>query len=233
MAKVMTEEEFVEEVTDKICSSCHKNMNGDFMTLSIHDNGKGIDSKDIENIFLPFFTTREREGGTGMGLSVLHGLLHDQQGHVLVDSIAGQYTEFKLLLAEEKLVIRDQEINQKVGRNIHIMIVDDEVPVGNVLAEILKHYDFEVTVETDSKQALINFNKHPDRYDLIITDKEMPNLTGIELAKLINDIKNNVPVILITGYGKDSVNENVESIKAILSKPFETMELIGNIRKLI
>ncbi len=229
-----------ERITDKTCSSCHENVDGHFIALSIHDTGKGIGLKNMENIFLPFFTTREREGSTGMGLSALHGMLHDQQGHIFVESIVGEYTEFKLLLPEEDLSISDdltnkidQKVEQKIDKKIHILIVDDEASVANVLAEIIRHYNYDVTVETNSKNALINFSKNPDIYDLIITDKDMPDLTGIDLAKSVTDIKTNVPVILITGYNKDSISEDLDSIKVVLSKPFETEELIDNIKKLI
>jgi len=229
-----------QSIKDTICNSCHENIKGSFIVLYIHDTGKGIQEKDMEKLFLPFFTTRESEGGTGMGLSALHGMLHDQQGHVLVDSVAGQYTEFKLLFPEKEQVINDAQINvsdqkikQTADREKHIMIVDDEEPVANVLSEIIRHYDYKVTVETNSKKALIKFSNNPDIYDLIITDKDMPHLTGVELASSINSINKNVPVILITGYNKDSISENADGIKMILSKPFETTELIESIRKLV
>ena len=105
--------------------------------------------------------------------------------------------------------------------------------MANVLAEILRNYNYEITVETNSKEALKRFGKGPDMYDLIITDSDMPNLTGVELAKAINDIKSDVPVLLITGYNVDSIDNDSENIKAVLTKPFETPNLIKNINRLV
>jgi len=229
-----------QKLNGEICNSCHEVINGNYVALCIRDTGKGINSKDIENIFLPFFTTREMDGGTGMGLSALHGMLHDQGGHVLVDSVVDQYAEFRLLLHESDLDSRENELNgssQKINKSkentVRIMVVDDEESVANVLAEILRNYNYEITVETNSKEALKRFNKGPDMYDLIITDSDMPNLTGIELAKAINDIKSDVPVLLITGYNVDSIDNDSENIKAVLTKPFETANLIKNINRLV
>jgi len=229
-----------QKLNGEICNSCHEVIKGNYVALCIRDTGKGINSKDIENIFLPFFTTREMDGGTGMGLSALHGMLHDQGGHVLVDSVVDQYAEFRLLLHESDLDSRENELNgssQKINKSkentVRIMVVDDEESVANVLAEILRNYNYEITVETNSKEALKRFNKGPDMYDLIITDSDMPNLTGIELAKAINDIKSDVPVLLITGYNVDSIDNDSENIKAVLTKPFETANLIKNINRLV
>jgi len=229
-----------QKLNGEICNSCHEVINGNYVALCIRDTGKGINSKDIENIFLPFFTTREMDGGTGMGLSALHGMLHDQGGHVLVDSVVDQYAEFRLLFHESDLDSRENELNgssQKINKSkentVRIMVVDDEESVANVLAEILRNYNYEITVETNSKEALKRFNKGPDMYDLIITDSDMPNLTGIELAKAINDIKSDVPVLLITGYNVDSIDNDSENIKAVLTKPFETANLIKNINRLV
>jgi len=229
-----------QKVNEEICNSCHEVINGNYIALCVRDTGKGINSKDMENIFLPFFTTRERDGGTGMGLSALHGMLHDQKGHVLVDSVVDQYTEFRLLLPESDLEVRENELDGSGQKrreikenNLRIMVVDDEESVANVLAEILRNYNYEITVETNSKEALKRFSNGPDLYDLIITDSDMPNLTGIDLAKAINDIKSDVPVLLITGYAVDSIDNDSENIKAVLTKPFETPDLIKNINRLI
>lgn len=223
--------------SDVECGSCHETINGDYVVLSVQDTGHGINNKDINNIFLPFFTTREMSGGIGMGLSALHGMLHEQQGHVLVESEINQGTEFRLLfpVIEDETVDKvdaDSNLISNVS-NISIMLVDDEVSVANVLAEILRHYDYKVTVETDSKSALVNLSEKPDAYDLVITDKDMPNLSGIELAEQISEINQEIPVILITGYDANSVGNNNQYIKSVLSKPFETTDLINSIKNLL
>ena len=112
------------KLNGEICNSCHEVINGNYVALCIRDSGKGINSKDIGNIFLPFFTTHEMDGGTGMGLSALHGMLHDQGGHVLVDSVVDQYAEFRLLLPESDLDSRENELNgsgQKINKSKEIL----------------------------------------------------------------------------------------------------------------
>lgn len=220
------------------CSSCHEIINGDYVAISIKDTGKGIALDERDKIFMPFFTTHQKDGGTGMGLSALHGMLHEMHGHVIVESVVEQYTIFTLLLPVNKV---DAEVN--VDENevdtentykeaMHIMIVDDEESVANFLSEILELNGYQVSIETNSKEALKNISEFPDKYDLLITDQSMPQLSGTELAKSVYDIRQDLPVILMTGYQVDKNNKEFEFVNEVLSKPFETKELLYKIRHL-
>ncbi len=227
-------------IIDIVCSSCHESVNGDFIVLYVNDTGIGIEHKNMENIFLPFFTTREKEGGTGMGLSALHGMQHDQNGHVFVESIVGQGSEFSLIFPEDKQeVVADklddqmQKFNASSKERVCILIVDDEASVANVLSEILANHGYDTVVEINSKTALMNFSENPDKYDLVITDHTMPNLTGVEFSILLKKIKNDIPIILMTGYEDNAVKDGLKEVDMVLIKPFETGEILKSISELI
>lgn len=223
------------------CSSCHEIIKGDYVSISIKDTGKGILLGDQDKIFMPFFTTGQNEGRTGMGLSALHGMLHEMHGHVIVESVTEQFTAFTLLLPVNKVsneaIVEDTGVDNsevdaenKYKEKMHIMIVDDEESVANFLSEILELNGYQVSRETNSKEALKNISASSDKYDLLITDQSMPELSGAELAKLVNGIRADLPVILMTGYQIDKDSKEFEFINDVLIKPFETKELLHKIR---
>jgi PAS domain S-box-containing protein len=225
-------------IENEICNSCNETVNGEYVVLSVSDTGKGIKASDIDNIFIPFYTTHEFEGGTGMGLSAFHGMLHDQKGHVVVESVVGEYTTFKLYFP----ICVDTNDVQTTGvsnsssldpNSTCILIVDDEEPVANVLAEILRHYNYEVVVETNSKSALKLYSNNPNKFDLILTDKDMPYIDGFEFSNSIFEINKEVPIILMTGHDIVLLNYNSNNIKMTLTKPFETTELIKAIKNIL
>jgi len=227
------------KVENKICSSCQQAINGDYVELVVRDTGVGIKPNVLEQVFLPFFTTHEQEGGTGMGLSALHGMLHDQKGHVLIDTVVGVFTEFKLFLPTVNSKFSNiTSHNHKSGdvadlpANSHIMIVDGEDLVANVLAEMLMNSGYDVVIETNSKVALRNYTSSPEKYDLIITDREMSDLNGIDFSKLIYDVDKNVPVILMSGHGVVVLDKLPKNVKSVLSKPFEAAKLIEAIKSI-
>lgn len=221
------------------CSSCNKIVSGDYICISVRDSGRGIPQNNIENIFLPFFTTRQHEGGTGMGLSALHGMLHDMEGHVIVDSIIGKFTEIKLLfptslIAENKLPENDvvEVEHDKRAKISHILLVDDDLSVANFMFEMLSLKGFQVTKETSSSEAFKIFSEDPDKYDLLITDQSMPELSGTELVNRIHEIRQDLPVFLMTGYGETHFSLGTGHIHSILTKPFDTKLLLEKINQL-
>lgn len=226
----------VTHINNIICSSCHEIISGDYVFVSVKDTGKGIPETDIVNIFMPFFTTHHDKGGTGMGLSALHGMLHDMKGHILVDSVIDDYTEFKLLFPIDKVTEIKESVTQysehlehkevKRVKKLHILVVDDDKSVANFMFEMLSINGYEVTKETNSKEAFKLFSENPNKFDLLITDQSMPHLSGSELVKLVCDIREDLPVILMTGYGENELNDEAEHINAVLTKPFDTSELL-------
>lgn len=226
------------KLTNTECNSCHELIDGDYVSISVNDTGKGISPDNLDKIFMPFFTTRNNEGGTGMGLSALHGMMHEMNGHVLVESVPEQNTVFTLLFpisaVSKDMSITDSEVsaNNEDKDDMHILLVDDEEAVVNFLVEILKMNGFHVTGETNSKNALKHISEHPGKYDLLITDQNMPDLNGLELSKLVNDIRKDLPVILMSGHQIDKDNKEFEQIKSVLTKPFDTKELIKKVKQI-
>jgi len=231
-----------QEGTTQICCSCHRNIIGNFVELAIGDNGQGITQKNIQKLFLPFFTTHQMDGGTGMGLSVLHGMLHEHHGHVLISSEPEQGAKFSLLFPvyEQINAIDDVIHNEVVNRDnldkAHILLVDDEQIVVDLLAELLTFSGYQISAHTNVQSALAMFMAAPETFDLLITDQNMAGLTGLMLARAIKQVRIDLPAILISGKPVDNFADDInfiESIDGFLTKPFKTKQLNTLVEKLI
>lgn len=222
-----------------ICDSCHENMSGAYISIQIEDSGTGMGAVTKKRLFEPFFTTKEVGKGTGMGLSIVHGIIHNHNGHILVDSEIGNGTTITILLppAIKSDDLSAPEFNS--GDTIksisltgkYIMVVDDDVSITNYVGELLKKYGAKVTVKNNSEDALSFFRNHHDEFDLVITDQTMPKLTGFEMAMSMLKISEDIPVILCTGYSED-VNEKIaleNNIKVFLNKPVKSQDLLSAI----
>lgn len=215
------------------CDSCYQSIDGTYVAISVKDNGQGM-SEDVRlKIFNPFFTTKEVGKGTGMGLSVIHGIVHGIGGHIQVKSEIGSGSEVCVFLPQ--LTDTAHETEQERPRiaeieqlsHLRIMVVDDEEAMATMLREFLQMYGAIVSVYTQPEMALTAFKQHPDTFDVIITDETMPRLTGFDLAKTMLAIRGNIPIILCTGYS-DSVNEdNARSsgIREFMYKPIDLDKL--------
>ena len=226
--------------SDEECSSCHKKITGNWVEVIVADNGCGMSKEVEERIFDPFFTTKGLGQGTGMGLSVLHGIVKGHDGHIIVESVLGKGTRFRLLFpaidAEDNLLTTDIENNQNIihGSGQRILIVDDQVSLADIEYDLLTSYGYECTKKYDSEEALNFFLSEPDSFDLIITDQTMPNLTGLELIDCIRENKIDIPIIIVTGYS-EKIKDNkldMENVTLLL-KPVETKKLLANVAGLL
>ena len=224
------------------CRSCHERVTGDHIELFVQDTGHGIEPEQLDRIFDPFFTTKEVGKGTGMGLSMVHGIMHDHGGHVLVDSEPDRGSTFRLLfpLADDRASTvnrKDNGKNEPSNRSLdgHILVVDDEASVGCFLADLLESCSGHVTVETDSCAALEKFKQNPKAYDLVVTDQTMPGLTGAELAQAMLAIRPELPVVLCTGYSDhmDEARAKALGIRGYLKKPLVSDVFLGMVSKLL
>lgn len=198
-----------EKNIDAVCQTCKEHIQGEYVNLTVEDTGTGIKADILDNIFEPFLTTKAEGKGTGMGLSVVHGILHKHQSHIVVETEYGTGTRFHLLIppiseqhktpGKEKTSVT---IAQSDGKGKHILVVDDEESVAMFLQEFLQLYDYKVTVTTSSKQAVDLFKQSPADFDLIITDQTMPEMTGTEMIQQIFQITPDIPVILCSGYNE-------------------------------
>ena len=224
------------------CRSCHERVTGDHIELFVQDAGHGIKPERLDRIFDPFFTTKEVGKGTGMGLSMVHGIMHGHHGHILVDSQPGRGSTFRLLfpLAGGRADAADTEDGgkSKPPRQLldaHILVVDDETSVGQFLAELLENHGARVTVETDSHVALENFRADPEAFDLVVTDQTMPGLSGAELAQAMLRIRPALPVVLCTGYSDqvDEAGAKALGIRGYLEKPLASDAFLRRISELL
>ncbi len=158
----------------------------------------------------PFFTTRDKGKGTGMGLSVVHGIIDDYHGKIMVESALGMGSMFTLYLPAidyEEIDVSVEESIVPAGRE-KILFVDDEELLTDLGKHMLGELGYIVEAHTDSVEALRIFEKEPHSFDLIITDMTMPNLTGEDLAKKILHIRPDLPIILCTGYSEKITEED-------------------------
>lgn len=235
-------------INNEECISCHMPIKGNYLEVSIQDTGSGIEPKIINNLFDPFFSTKEmgNEKGTGMGLAMVHGIMHEHNGHIIVESSLGKGTKFRLLFPLAVIVDGDKSNNTKdvtlvdaESRNkadgLNILVVDDEASIVSLLKEVLSSHGFNVTGFTDSELALSHFKENTKKYDIVITDQTMPNLTGAELSKSLISIQPDISIILCTGYSErlDEKNAQNVGIKTYLNKPVSMKKLLSTITQLV
>jgi CheY-like chemotaxis protein len=209
----------------------------DYLKLSVKDTGHGMAAETLKQIFDPFFTTKQPGEGTGLGLSVVHGIVRNHDGCVLAESKPGRGSTFYVYLPKPTVRVSPHARGTVVmpRGSERILFVDDEEMMSDVSKERLRSLGYKVTASTNSKRALSIFRARPDRFDLVITDYTMPNLTGIDLAVELLKIRPDIPVILYTGQRDASLPEKVQEagIREFLRKPLVKLELAQAIRRVL
>ncbi len=227
------------------CVICSKPVQGDWVSLLVQDNGKGISDTEMEHIFEPFFTTKGREKGTGLGLSVVQGIVASYDGHILVERDLRQGTGFRILFPryDEAAVQTEGEVHNETEADddtddsgARVLVADDEAAMRELLDEALRTEGYIVTLCADGAEAWDALQKNPSQsYDLLITDQTMPHLTGLELVERVRKRGDDIPVVLCTGYS-DKVNEEVLqslNIAHYLSKPLQLQQLITLVHRVL
>lgn len=197
---------------------------GRYVQVTVTDSGPGIPDHILSKIFDPFFTTKPVGEGTGMGLSVVHGLVKKLQGHISVESFEGSGTTFFITIPEYKILTGPDPVEKHPSISTgsgHILFVDDEVSIAQISKEFLEHLGYTVTVRVNAVEALEAFRANPQQFDCLITDQTMPTLGGDQLAREILKIRPDIPVILCTGfsYTIDKNTALAQGITAFLYKP--------------
>jgi len=203
---------------------------GAYVRLSVSDTGHGMPGDVLERIFEPYFTTKKEGEGTGMGLSVVHGIIKSHNGDIKVYSEPGKGTTFNIYLPRirAKAAMADSPVAEQIPKGSgSVLIVDDEEKIIEVMTQMLEYLGYEVTSFTDSQKALAAFRKNPDIFDIIITDMTMPNMTGDILAKNIQTLRPGLPILLCTGYSRSISREQarVLGLQEFLMKPPSIGEL--------
>ena len=207
------------------------------VALSVADDGAGIAKENLEKIFDPFFTTKPPGQGTGLGLSVIHGIVRNYKGEIRVQSEPGKGAVFEIILPalqSEAVASEGPTIQMPTGSE-HVLLVDDEKMIVESESELLKTLGYRVTGMTCGKKAIDAVRKAPGDFDLVITDLSMPALTGDQLAEQLRTIRPDLPVVIATGYDNWLPQSRIENlgIRKIVGKPFVLKELALTIRDAI
>ncbi len=209
---------------------------GRYIRLTVSDTGHGIGHDIIDRIFDPYFTTKEPGKGTGMGLSVIHGIIKTYGGDIMVKSEPGMGSTFTIYLPV--IVNPAREVHAIPSGNIptgreSILLVDDEEQIVHMVKRTLERLGYKITAHTSSVDALETFRQSPESFDLVITDMTMPNMTGDILAKKLMNIKPEIPIILFTGFSENIDDEKAKAIgvRAYVMKPVVKSEIAAAIRR--
>jgi signal transduction histidine kinase/ActR/RegA family two-component response regulator len=211
-------------------------QSGDYLQLTVSDTGTGMSKEIVERIFEPYFTTKAVNEGTGMGLSVIFGIVKNHRGDIKVYSEPGKGTIFNIFFPKLDAVNKENiqiEVKQDIrGNNERILFLDDEKTLAELGTHILTNLGYHVKSITSSIEALELFTADPDKYDLVITDMTMPDMTGVKLASEIHKIRPDISVILCTGFsdGVNKENYKDKGISALIMKPVVKRELADAIR---
>jgi PAS domain S-box-containing protein len=207
---------------------------GHYVRMTVADDGSGIPPEILERIFDPFFTTKRRGEGTGMGLSVVRGIVRSHGGAIEVSSAPGKGTAFEIYLpaAKGKGRVEPSAPGQALTGKGRILFVDDEELLVRSVRPMLERLGFSVSAMTDPLEALAFFRDRPGDFDLVITDELMPGLTGEKLAHELLRIRPDVPIILTTGFSETVREDELPAmgIRGLIMKPFSTSEIAEKIQ---
>ncbi|MCB9979070.1 MAG: PAS domain S-box protein [Rhodospirillales bacterium] len=210
-----------------------------YVRLSVADSGHGMSRTIMEHIFEPFFTTKDVDKGTGLGLANVHGVVMAHQGALIVDSVIGEGTCFEIFfpLAEDQLddipAVEGYGESQTLVLTGRVLLVEDQAQVREMMSVLLRRLGYEVHTCESGMDALARLRQFPEGYDLVVTDHNMPKMTGLELADQSHFEFPWLPFILVTGYSKESLDSEPDdhpSVKAILRKPVDREALAAAIR---
>ncbi len=250
-----------EKGIDAACTSCHQQAQGDFVVLSVRDSGSGIDEEMLDELFKPFFSTKEVGKGTGMGLSVVHGIVHARRGHILVDGRPGQGAEFRMLfrpaakaarqhspgagMAAAEVLYQHSGSEKQApaavqaaglpGPGGRIMVVDDEAAVGKFLTEYLRSQAYHVEQYTSVLDALQVYSDDPEGFGVILSDYSMPEMNGLEFYHNLKSLDRNVQMIICTGFSEQFDQQAAidAGMAGYLPKPVDTQILMELVEKLM
>jgi len=211
---------------------------GPYIRFTVSDTGHGIEKKDIDRIFEPYYTTKEKTGGTGMGLSVVHGMVKSYSGAITVYSEPGKGTTFNVFLPRcEDAEVREEpkEVALPPGGRERILFVDDEPALVDMDRRMLERLGYDVVTSTSGTEALEVFRKQPENFDLVITDMTMPKMTGDKLATELLSIRPGIPIILCTGFSERITGEKAKEmgIRKFVMKPLVKSELAKAVREVL
>jgi PAS domain S-box-containing protein len=221
---------------EEIYAAHRSGMGGRYIDLTVRDTGTGIAGYIKDRIFDPYFTTKPKEEGTGMGLSMVHGIVERCGGTITVESAVGEGTEISVFLPSRTEAMKVEATGELPTRGTErILFVDDEPVLGTLARQALERYGYRLTVFSDSEEALRRFSADPGAWDLVITDMTMPQLTGDILARRMMLSRKDIPIIMTTGFSEkiDEAKALAMGIRALEYKPIAPGRMAEAIRKVM
>ncbi|MHC4457004.1 MAG: ATP-binding protein [Planctomycetota bacterium] len=211
---------------------------GKYIRLGVIDTGQGMEPAVLARIFEPYFTTKDQGKGTGLGLSVTHGIVKSHGGDIKVYSEPGKGTKFHVYfpLIDHVATEAAPVSTQIAARGTeHILLIDDEAQIVQMEQQMLQRLGYHVTIRTSSVDALDTFRKQPHKFDLVITDMTMPDMTGMDLAPQLLKIRPDIPIIICSGFSEVITEDKVKSIgiREFIQKPIAINDLAMTMRKVL
>ncbi len=225
------------QINAEEAAAFHDLKAGNFLKLTVTDTGHGMDTVTAARIFDPYFTTKDANEGTGLGLAMVHGIVKDHGGMIKVYSEKGSGTAFQIFfpcLDEKSTVVEGQTKALSTGSE-RILFLDDDKILVDIGEQMLQKLGYKVDSRTSPFEALEVFRANPDKYDILITDMTMPQMSGDTFAQAVLKIRSDVPIILCTGFSNLISPEKAKEsgIRGFLMKPLTMSDLSKNIRKVL
>jgi CheY-like chemotaxis protein len=211
---------------------------GEYVRLTVTDTGAGIPAQVMERIFDPFFTTKSVGEGTGLGLSLVHGIVADLGGAIDVSSTMGAGTRFEIwvpVAGEASAASTEPAGDLRYGKGETVMIVDDEQQLVELAEEVVARLGYEPVGFASSTAALQAFRAEPRRFDAVITDEMMPEMVGTEFARQIRALRPSIPILLMSGRAVQSVVDRAAAVGVdeVLRKPVHGRELADSLARVL
>jgi PAS domain S-box-containing protein len=211
---------------------------GNYLKLTVSDRGSGIPEDVVDRIFDPFFTTKRVGEGTGLGLSVVHGIVKKYAGAILVESVVGWGTTFQVLLPcleHPEFEIVSESASEPPGGREKILLVENEAVLAGIVQRILSGLGYEVKSFGNGEKAFAYFQKNAASFDLVLADQHMRPVDGIDLTKQIRTVHPTIPVILYSGMSNRLLGERAEKagVQRLLAKPLNRLELAFEVRRVL
>ena len=211
---------------------------GHYVCLSVGDTGTGMAPETRDKIFDPYFTTKPKGKGTGLGLSMVHGIVKKYRGEIQLTSSPGQGSRFRIFFPAIDKETESKAVKARAALPVgteRILLVDDEEQVLKLEMEILSRLGYEVIAETSSKRALDLVRENPDRFDLMISDMTMPEMTGDLLTRAISEAAPDLPVVICTGFSEriDEARAQSLGVKRVILKPIAKSDLAETVRTVL
>jgi PAS domain S-box-containing protein len=225
----------VVDCSGRVCTSCHQPVAGEFVELAVRDTGPGIAPEILERMFEPFFSTKQVGKGSGMGLAMVHGIVHESGGHIHVATRAGQGATLAVWFpawrppthAAQSRRASPSEAAGAVpmgpGLRGRVLVTEDEASVRELMQDLLTSWGLEVALAANGVEACERFAADPDGFDLVLLDQTMPRMTGLEAAEQVGKLRPAVPILLYTGYGEQVTQAQLAAagVRALAKKPLD------------